>query len=305
MIDNLRSLAMLITVLEEGSFQSAADRLNVSATVVSQNIKSLEVRLGHTLLDRSKRSIQPTAQGRKLIGPARAMLDAAEGGFQALKSDPTEVSGNLIVSVPSMLSGGPLVNIVEDFLLANPRIKMDLRFENVQRHPIHDDVDLTIGLYPLNHKNIQIRDLRGGGGGFFAAPDLAERIERIPAQSVLTTIPLLMCYGFGSDEWAQAFQKEDAELDLDIPFRMKCDDVSVIYRLCVSGAGLTVLPHSMVREDVKNGRLVQVLKHISLGHAHFFAMWNGRSAKSDIIERFLDHNEEVLARVRAQSAQAE
>ena len=197
------------------------------------------------------------------------------------------------------------LNIVEDFLLANPRVKMELRFENVQRHPIHDDVDLTIGLDKLKHKNIRVRDLFGGGGGFFAAPDLAERIERIPAQSVLTTIPLLMCYGFGSDEWAEAFQKEGSDQDLDIPFRMKCDDVSVIYRLCVSGAGLTVLPHSMVREDVKNGRLVQVLKHISLGHAHFYGMWNARSPNSDIVERFLDHNEEVLARVRVQSAQVE
>lgn len=302
MIESLRSMAMLVTVLEEGSFQSAAERLNVSPTVISQNIKLLEERWDCILLDRSSRVIKPTRQGARLLASARKMVDAAQFGLDGLASDGAEQTGKLVVSVPSMLSGGVLANIVEDFLLAHPKVQMELRFENVQRHPIHDEVDLTIGIDRLNHKSIGQRDLFGGGGGFYAAPDLAERIERIEPRQVITKIPLLMCYGFGSQEWARAFLSETHTLMTDIPFRMKCDDVSILYRLCLSGAGLAVLPHSLVSEDVKRGRFVQVLKHLSLEHTHFLAQWNKDAVTAPIVESFLDHTELVLHRVRRLTA---
>ncbi len=302
MIESLRSIGMLSTVLSEGSFQGAADRLNVSATVISQNIKALEERLGCRLLDRSSRILKPTEQGKKLIGPAQAMLDAAQSGLDALNTETKEVAGKIVVSVPTMLSGGVLANIAEDFLVANPRVQMELRFENVQRHPIHDEIDLTIGLDPVSHKNIEQRALMGGGGGFYAAPDLAERIESTNPCDVLTKIPLLMCYGFGSTEWAQAFEMEDNLTLQDVPFRMKCDDVSIIYRLCLSGAGLTVLPHSLVSDDVKRGRLVQVLKSNSMQYTEFLALWNRRSKTAHITESFVDHIEDALVRIRRDAA---
>jgi DNA-binding transcriptional LysR family regulator len=303
MIESLRSIGMLSTVLSEGSFQGAADRLNVSATVISQNIKALEERLGCRLLDRSSRILKPTEQGKKLIAPAQAMMDAAQSGLDVLNAEVKDVAGKIIVSVPTMLSGGVLASISEDFLLANPRVQMDLRFENVQRHPIHDDVDLAVGMDQISHKNLEHRTLIGGGGGFYAAPDLADRIERSDPRSVLTKFPLLMCYGFGSTEWTQASEiKENLTLE-DVPFRMKCDDVSIIYRLCLSGAGLTNLPHSLVSDDVKRGRLVQVLKSISMQQTHFFAMWNRRSKTAHIVDSFVKHIEDSLVRIRRDTAQ--
>lgn len=219
-IESLRSLAMLVTVLEEGSFRSAADRLNVSANVISQNIKLLEERWDCVLLDRSSRVIKPTEQGSKLLAFAQKMVDAAEFGLEGFKADSVEQMGKLVMSVPKMLSGGVMSNIVEDFLLENPKVQMELRFENEQRHPIHDDVDLTIGINHLNHQSIGQTDLFGDGGAFYAAPDLAERIECITPREVLTKIPLLMSYGFGSQEWARAFMPETHTLMSDISFRI-------------------------------------------------------------------------------------
>jgi DNA-binding transcriptional LysR family regulator len=289
---------MLVMVLEEGSFQKAAERLNVSASAISQNLKSLEKRLGFALLDRSSRVIKPTREGARFIAPAKVVLEAAELGFKSLSPDVMGISGNLIVSAPTMLSGGVLARITEDFLLANPHVQMELRFEKTLRHPIHDDVDLSIGFYPLTHKNLEQRELIGGGAGFYAAPDLAERVERTELQDVLTKIPLLMSYGFGSNEWARAFETVNPNSVSDVPHRMKCDDISIIYSMCLSGAGLAVLPHSLVGEDIKTGRLVRVLKSQNLEHTRFLAFWNRRSPNAPIVESFVDHTEEILSRRR-------
>lgn len=302
MIESLRAFAMLVAVLEEGSFQAAGNRLNVSASVVSHNIKLLEERFDCILLDRSSRVLKATPDGARLLAPARKMVDAANFGLDTLGADALEQTGRIVLFVPHMLSGGVLGNIIEDFLLAHPKVQMDLRFENVQRHPIHDDVDLIIGIKRLDHKSVGQRDLFGGGGGFYCAPDLAERVERIKPREVLFKIPLLMCHGFGSQEWARAFLSETHTFMNDIPFRMKCDDVSILYRMCLSGAGLAVLPHSLVSQDVKRGRFVQVLKHLSLEHTHFLASWNTDSANVALVESFLDHTEVVLKRLRRLSA---
>lgn len=68
--------------------------------------------------------------------------------------------------------------------------------------------------------------------------------------------------------------------------------------MCLSGAGLAVLPHSLVQEDVNRGRFVQVLKHLSLEHRHFLALWDKDGVTAPIVESFLDHTEVVLQHVR-------
>lgn len=303
MIESLRSMAMLVAVLEQGSFQAAAEEMNVSPSVLSQNIKALEERLNVTLLNRSSRKITLTQHGLALIGPAREMVRHAQAGMDVASYDPAALSGQFVVSVPTMLSSGVLADIVEDFLLTHPRVHMDLRFENTQRHPVHDGVDLTISADQIDNALLEHREVRGGGGGFFAAPDLAERIERLAPRDVLNKIPLLMSHGFGRREWVKAFEQVGGRNDATAPYRMKCDDISIIHRLCVSGAGLTVLSYSMVGPDVEQGRLVEVLKEISFEHTQFWCSWDKGSPKAALMEAFADHIRDSLVRMRRNQAE--
>ena len=70
-------------VVERSSFARAAEHLGVSPSALSQTIRQLEVRLGARLLNRTTRSVAPTAAGEQLyarIAPLfRAMADAVTG----------------------------------------------------------------------------------------------------------------------------------------------------------------------------------------------------------------------------------
>ncbi len=302
MIESLRSMAMLVAVFEKGTVQAAAEELNVSPSVISQNIKTLEERFDVTLLDRSARKVALTAHGMALITPAREMVRQAKAGMDVVTFDPTEFSGHLIVSASTILSSGILAEIVEEFLLAHPRVCMDLQFENTQRHPIHDAIDLTICSDRIDTPVLTHREARGRGAGFFAAPDLAERIERIEPADVLAKIPLLMTHGFGCREWVKAFERMGVPKDAHVPYRFKCDDLSIIHRMCVSGAGLTVLPHSTAMEDIKHGRLVEVLKEIPRQHTQFWCSWDPASNKAALVEGVVDHILDNLDRMPRTSA---
>ncbi|WP_036232472.1 LysR family transcriptional regulator ArgP [Marinobacterium litorale] len=62
----LRQLAALAAVVEEGSFERAAQRLHVTQSAVSQRVKQLEERLGQTLVLRSV-PIRATEAGHQVI----------------------------------------------------------------------------------------------------------------------------------------------------------------------------------------------------------------------------------------------
>jgi DNA-binding transcriptional LysR family regulator len=73
-----RQLAAFCAVVERKSFSQAAERLGVTQPAVSLQVRSLEKRLGRTLLDRSGRRVEPTEAGLALYRGAQRML-ALEG----------------------------------------------------------------------------------------------------------------------------------------------------------------------------------------------------------------------------------
>ena len=71
---DLRQLLTLRTVVDKGSFSQAAEELEVSQPAVSFQIRALEERLGHRLLDRSGRRVPLTEAGEVVYRYARRMI---------------------------------------------------------------------------------------------------------------------------------------------------------------------------------------------------------------------------------------
>ncbi|MBO0832275.1 MAG: LysR family transcriptional regulator [Actinobacteria bacterium] len=75
----LHQLAYLVAVADAQSFTKAAEKLLVSQPGVSAQIRRLEREFGEELLDRSGRSVRPTAVGAAVLPYARAALTAVDG----------------------------------------------------------------------------------------------------------------------------------------------------------------------------------------------------------------------------------
>lgn len=71
---NLRVLEMLIAVADAGSFAAAADRVGVTQSAISMQMKALEEDLGATLFDRSRRPPILNETGRRIVEGARDMV---------------------------------------------------------------------------------------------------------------------------------------------------------------------------------------------------------------------------------------
>lgn len=80
---DLRFLETFITIADCGSIAEAARRLNRSPAALAQRLQALEQELGHKLVLRSGRTVQPTAEGLAILDHARMLVQGARD-LQAL-----------------------------------------------------------------------------------------------------------------------------------------------------------------------------------------------------------------------------
>ena len=74
---DLRYVESFVTTVDCGSIAEAARRLDMTSAALAARLKALELDLGAQLLQRSGRSVGPTAAGLNILGSARVMLREA------------------------------------------------------------------------------------------------------------------------------------------------------------------------------------------------------------------------------------
>jgi DNA-binding transcriptional LysR family regulator len=128
-----RQLAAFCAVVERKSFSQAAERLGVTQPAVSLQIRSLEKRLGRTLLDRSGRRVEPTEAGLRLYRGAQRMLALEDQLVDELAAGE---EGELMGALQIGASTGPAAIVVPlllcEFQAANPRVSVSLTVADTQ-----------------------------------------------------------------------------------------------------------------------------------------------------------------------------
>jgi DNA-binding transcriptional LysR family regulator len=117
-----RQLAAFCAVVEKRSFSQAAEKLGVTQPAVSLQVRSLEERLGQTLLDRSGRRVEPTEAGLRLYRSAQRMLALEEQLYDEVAADTDELQGTLAIGA----STGPGAHLVPLLLCEFQRDHPDL-----------------------------------------------------------------------------------------------------------------------------------------------------------------------------------
>ncbi|RKR92168.1 DNA-binding transcriptional LysR family regulator [Micromonospora pisi] len=129
----LRQLEYFVAVAEEQSFTRAAERVHISQSGVSAQIRQLEREVGAELFDRSARTATLTVAGKAALDHARAALAAAGAVGQAVDEVTDLVRGRLTIGMVIGCTVTPLFDALAAFHRAHPGVELSLLEENSDR----------------------------------------------------------------------------------------------------------------------------------------------------------------------------
>jgi DNA-binding transcriptional LysR family regulator len=126
----LRQLEYFVAVAEEANFTRAAERVHISQSGVSAQIRQLERELGAELIDRSGRVATLTAAGQAALEHARAVLAGVETMRASVDDVAGLIRGRLTIGMVTACTVEPLFDGLAAFHRAHPGIELELMEAN-------------------------------------------------------------------------------------------------------------------------------------------------------------------------------
>jgi len=123
-------LSAFVAVAEEASFTKAAKRLGLSTATLSGTVRSLEEQLGVRLLNRTTRSVAPTAAGERMLAQLRPLLDGFDAALESINAFRDKPTGHLRLTAPAPVAKLVLAPMLARFLEQYPEITIEISVEN-------------------------------------------------------------------------------------------------------------------------------------------------------------------------------
>src|SRR5258705_1222333 len=141
---SLAETTAFVTVVELKSFTKAAKQLALSPPRVSEMVRNLEERLGVRLVERTTRSVAPTAAGERLLERLRPVLDEYQSALESTNEFRGKPAGMLRVTAPLPAGAFFLDSAIPRFLAQYPEISLDLSFNEALTDIVAERFDAGI-----------------------------------------------------------------------------------------------------------------------------------------------------------------
>ena len=256
-VNRAGEMQAFVEVLERGSFAAAARALGMTPSAISKLIARLEARLGATLVHRSTRRLQPTAEGRQFHQASVRVLadmDEAERGVCAGAAPRGRVRINTSLAFATHL----LLPLVPRLIERHPGLELDLSLTDRVVDLIDARADIAIRWGELPDSDLVARRLGQTGQAIVGSPGyVGRRPPRTPAD--LGRYRLL---DFGYRPRGSTWPLRVGRKIVEVPVRgaLRASDGEALRHLALAGAGLARLSRYQVTADIRAGRLVAVLE---------------------------------------------
>ena len=281
-------MVLFAKVVECESFSAAARILGHSPSAVSRQIGHLEDRLGVRLLNRSKRGLSLTEEGRifhQRCAEVATRVAEAES-FAAQMTD--HPKGVLRVVSTVAFAKAQLMGTIPDFLAQYPDIQLSLELTDRKVDLAAEAIDVAIRFSEqICDPAVIARRLASNRRVICAAPSYLERrgTPRTPRDLAghnclrLTTVTRF-------NDWH--LEDPDGGGPLLLKGDFEANSADAIYHAALAGIGIARLSTYLVCDDLRSGRLVRLLPDYPLDSSDLFAVYSDKRNLSPKVRAFID-----------------
>ena len=263
---SLRGLRTFCVAAENESFRDAADRLFITASAVSYQLKNLEDELGLRLFERSSRSLSLTDTGRSLLADIKPIitdLDDVASRYRRSAGKQT-----LSISVQPFFASELFIPKLPDFATSHPDvdIKVDTSDESVERHPSGADVSIRVfksapdglasdRLFPLRLLPV-------------TSPDVLDKL--VCTRDRLAGDTSLIVHDSRPKAWRQWQKSSGIQLPENASV-IRLDSMIAVARAAERGLGVALVPVQLTDSWFESGSLVPLYNHeLTTPDAYYF-----------------------------------
>jgi DNA-binding transcriptional LysR family regulator len=296
----LRHLAALRAVAEEGSFGAAAAKLGYTQSAVSQQIATLERAVGERLIDRpgGPRRVSLTEAGEILLSHAERVVAGMEAAWADLQALAVGDAGTLRVGTYQSVGARILPDLMRRFVAERPGVEVQLT-ESTSDQELRDlvergELDLTFTVLPIPDGPVETVELMRDPYLLIVAADSPlVRGEGPPALAEIGALQLIGSRHCFAGAQAERFL-EDRGIELNVVFRS--DDNGTVQGLVGAGMAAALVPALAVEP---HDELVVALALEELPPRRIALAWHRHRALSPAARTFIDCAVDLCASLSA------
>ncbi|MGV7210404.1 LysR family transcriptional regulator [Oxalobacteraceae bacterium A2-2] len=285
--DRLDLMQTFVRIVEAGSLSAAAAQLGTTQPTVSRRLQLLERMLGVRLLQRSTHAMQLTGDGQRGYERAKELL-AQWTSLQAdLRGVRDEPEGTLRVVAPHAFGQHQLVAPVTEYLRRYPRVSVEWLLQDRMPDFIAENIDCAIHVGNASEPGVVAIKLADVPRIAVASPALFDGDPpRHPDQ--MAVLPWLALRTFYRSEIALTHCGSGETRTIAINPRLSTDSLYAVRNAAVLGMGVCVASSWAMREELAQGKLVQLAPQWQAAPLPFHIVYPHARHYPAKLRRFID-----------------
>ncbi|PAU80570.1 LysR family transcriptional regulator [Halovibrio salipaludis] len=286
-MDRIDAMRAFITVVSEGSFTHAADRLAMSPQLVSKYVSQLEQHLGVRLLNRTTRRIHLTEAGASYHDKARQILNDIDDTENQLGDLQTEARGLLRISAPVSFAIRHMAPLLSEFQKAHPAVGIDLQLNDRKVDIVEEGFDIALRVGHLRSSSLIAKRIAPARLVICASPSYLEQHGTPQCPEDLRDHRYLR-YSYLEQEGGQAMHQWLQSSGRDPSSDLICNNGDVLVEAAIAGAGIALQPTFISGSAIKEGKLQVILPEYEPEPMALYAVYAHRQLLASKVRSFID-----------------
>lgn len=272
-MDRFQATKLFIRVVDLGSFSKAAADVGIGQPAATKIVAQLEKQLGSRLLHRSTHGVSPTEIGMLYYEKCKLIAHHVEEAETVGTLMQSQMQGGLRISTTMDFGRRVLAPLVLRFLQLNPRVQVELLFDDHLVNMVEQGIDVAIRMGRLADSTLGARYLGQNPWAVVAAPSYLARCGQPLIPGDLTAHDALIVSTIQHDaRWHFSDAKGEA-LTVHVKGPLRSNNKSALLTAARAGFGIAALPAYVVNESIKRGDLVTLLANWTLPTQQIHAVY--------------------------------
>lgn len=264
-MDTSSRLILLLDVVSRGSFAKAAAYRNIDRSVISKQINRLEEDLGVRLLNRTTRSFSLTAAGAEMVKKAEQLRELLGDTIRLAENYHQEPRGVLKIAAPSLIARRYLQPVINNFQKRFPQVEIEVHLDDKLVDIVSDGFDLAFRIGEPKDSSLIARKIARTRLALLASPEFIETYGMPTSIEELASYPTA---SYSSETLKitniRYYNKNNEECEQTTKSTFRANDGELLLLKALSGTAFVLLPVFIIKNEVKEGRLIPLLTDVKL-----------------------------------------